>query len=124
MTSLCMVDLQEHVLRQLACGELPAMQEVHARLLRLYPDVDIAHMPSDLMQGWTTQDVFSGARLAPVAVDGSGGSKPADCDQFVANAATAGDTFAWHIDADPAGATASLARQLTSRVELHYVRQS
>jgi hypothetical protein len=92
--------VQEHVLRQLASSELPALQEVHARLLRLYADVDIAHMPSDMIQERTQPAVSS---AAPHAVDGSGGAG-ADCDQFVANAAVAGDTFAWHIDADPAGA--------------------
>jgi hypothetical protein len=95
---------QEHVLRQLAGGELPAVQEVHARLLQLYDDVDIAHMPSDLIQGQPTQHAPSTSAAALAADDGDG-ARLADCDQFVANAAMAGDTFAWHIDADPAGAT-------------------
>ena len=94
---------QEHVLRQLAGGELPAVQEVHARLLRLYDDVDVAHMPSDLVQGQPTKRAPSSSATAAAADDGDG-ERLADCDQFVANAAVAGDSFAWHIDADPAGA--------------------
>lgn len=85
---------QEHVLMELATGELGAVQEVHARLLALYPEYDIAHMPSDLLQAGSPQRHGGG---------GGSTSGDADCDQFVANAAVHGDSFAWHIDADPVG---------------------
>jgi hypothetical protein len=42
--------LKDSVLQELAKGELPAMQEVHTRLAKLYPDYFIAHMPSHLIQ--------------------------------------------------------------------------
>ncbi|KAK9804411.1 hypothetical protein WJX72_011538 [[Myrmecia] bisecta] len=51
--------LKDSVLRQLAAGQPDAaMREVHSRLAKLYPDVDIAHMPSDAIQGrWMDQDI-------------------------------------------------------------------
>ena len=110
--------LQEHVLRQLASGELPAVQEVHARLLRLYDDVDIAHMPSNLIQGQPPQRAPSTSAAALAADDGDG-ERLADCDQFVANAAMSGDTFAWHIDADPAGATSHFHAHIDVCSRLH-----
>ena len=42
--------LKDSVLHDLATAELPAMQEVHARLANLYPDFTITHMPSDMIQ--------------------------------------------------------------------------
>ena len=42
--------LKDSVLQELAKGDLPAMQEVHTRLAKLYPDCFIAHMPSDIIQ--------------------------------------------------------------------------
>ncbi len=42
--------LKDSILQELAKGNLPAMQEVHTRLAKLYPDYLIAHMPSDLIQ--------------------------------------------------------------------------
>lgn len=42
--------LKDSVLQQLAKGDMPAMQEVHTRLAKLYPDFTIAHMPSDMIQ--------------------------------------------------------------------------
>lgn len=93
------------MLRELARSELPAVQEVHARLLRLYPEVDIAHMPSDLIQQAAQQPPPHDAEAQAEAADNGAAQHAVDCDQFVANAAVAGDTFAWHIDADPAGAS-------------------
>lgn len=133
--------IQEHVLRELARGELAAMQEVQARLLTLYPEYDIAHMASDLMQAAEPQPqpeagggAHGGGGNGGGGQDGCGGegveeqqrqrqqqdvggggdrqSWTADCDQFVANAAVAGDMFAWHIDADPVGAFPNYVRLL------------
>ena len=42
--------LKDSVLCQLATSQLPAMQEVHTRLAKLYPNYKIAHMPSDMIQ--------------------------------------------------------------------------
>ena len=99
-----------------------ALQEVHARLVKLYPQYRIAHMPSSLIQPppgvpqtccGDTQSMpsrvaaNSGAdgreACAAGAGHGGGSAGTADCDEFVANAAVAGDAFGWHIDADPLG---------------------
>ena len=42
--------LKDSVLQELAKGNLPAMQEVHARLAKLYPDYIVSHMPSNIIQ--------------------------------------------------------------------------
>lgn len=63
----------------------PAARELHARLRALYPRYDLAHMP---------------AVVAPSAADG--GRSRATCAQFVGNAAVPGDSYRWHVDADPA----------------------
>lgn len=47
--------LKDSVLQQLAMGDLPAMQEVHTRLTKLYPDFTIAHMPSNMIQHGSTE---------------------------------------------------------------------
>lgn len=112
------------MLRELARGELPAVQEVHARLQRLYPDVDVAHMPSDLIQETPHQQPAGGVASEGEAA-AADGNRPAggdaDCDHFVANAAVAGDTFAWHIDADPAGAYAQFVQ---ATIMLLYLRSA
>ena len=66
--------------------------QLHARLCKLYPDFDIVHQPS----------------LAPLSDAGGqacqppeAGAAPAVCEAFVANAATFGDVFKWHVDGDP-----------------------
>ena len=85
---------------------------MHARLAKLYPQYRIAHMPSSLIQPQRQE----GGPPPPMGAVGAersgasagaarqgGGGDTADCDEFVANAAVAGDAFAWHIDADPVG---------------------
>lgn len=47
--------LKDSVLQQLAMGDMPAMQEVHTRLTKLYPDFTITHMPSDMIQHHSTE---------------------------------------------------------------------
>lgn len=42
--------LGQQVLSDLAACQLPAMKEVHTRLAKLYPDYQIVHMPSELIQ--------------------------------------------------------------------------
>jgi hypothetical protein len=56
---------------------LPAARELHGRLQRLFPRYALAHMPAV-------------------------GDARATCTQFVGNAAVPGDTYRWHVDADPA----------------------
>jgi probable phosphoglycerate mutase len=68
------------VLEALAAGRPPAVVEVQSRLRALYPEYDVAHMPSAAIQG---------------------GPAAADCSAFLANAAAEGDTFRYHVDADP-----------------------
>jgi hypothetical protein len=109
------------------------LQEVHARLCKLYPECDIAHLPSDAIQ--LTQHAQQGvqqhveeekaeeqqeveqqlprkrAKLEECGVGtGSIGASesgrgeaaaPVDCACFVANAAVGGDSYAFHVDADP-----------------------
>lgn len=42
--------LHQAVLNELATGKLLAMKEVHTRLVKLYPEYHIAHMPAELIQ--------------------------------------------------------------------------
>ena len=165
--------VRPHVLMQLTTGHLPALREVHARLCKLYPECDIAHLPSDAIQcrqeqeqpGWhqgqqqqeqqgqrhgqqqreqlwdqcSEQRTGQGPEAAsqvqqegreaegptpkrprPAAAagaaalppggaalgreqlgEGSSGGAPVDCAAFVANAAVEGDSFRYHVDADP-----------------------
>lgn len=50
-----LIRLQDSALQELASSCLPAKLEVQSRLCKLYPDVVIAHMPSDLMQPWRSR---------------------------------------------------------------------
>ncbi|KAL4855298.1 hypothetical protein ACK3TF_004052 [Chlorella vulgaris] len=147
--------VKQHVLQELAEGRLPALREVHARLRKLYPECDIAHLPTDAIQlapsphllhseqeGKEAQrDVKQqqqqqrqrqqqqaeqgappppakrrkqGSQSLPPATEhciegtaaaAAGGCSsrhgPVDCSCFVANAAVAGDSFSYHVDADP-----------------------
>ena len=74
-----------HLERTLAVEDW-AFLEFHARLAVLFPDHVVCHMPARAMR-------------APRR-DGDG-DESFRCDAFVANAATCGDRFAWHVDCDP-----------------------
>ncbi|GLI65809.1 hypothetical protein VaNZ11_009432 [Volvox africanus] len=101
--------LRDEWLRNLATNPLPARLEVQSRLQRLYPDYVIAHMPSDKIQIQTRiQDTAARQDLARNQIPADDANEEAappgsivDCNQFVANAATFGDTYSWHVDADP-----------------------
>ena len=177
--------LRDTVLTELADAPTAAMREIHARLARLYPEVDIAHMPAEHMQAHAGSLPAAGSsgvnHMGPVAaqrsmqqhsaaeqptggrgapgqrdcakcetaaadcscspagrttssqaasqaqdsnapshvqqriaglegdmarprMDCAGSSEPdqtAFCAQFVGNAPVAGDTYTWHVDADP-----------------------
>lgn len=103
--------LKQQLLEELAAGRPPAVLEVQSRLCKLYPEYDVAHMPSAAIQG-------SSGTLAAHATEESGDvsdpvpkrckvDRPAsnaasvDCSAFLANAAVEGDTFRYHVDADP-----------------------
>ena len=65
-----------------------AFRELHGRLAKLFPNLEFAHMPADDMR--------------PRAESSAESASPTHaCDAFVANAATHGDAFRWHVDADP-----------------------
>ena len=68
--------LKDSALRELETTPPAGVLELNSRLLRLFPDVHIVHQFSQQGEGHT-------------------------CERYVANAAVAGDTFAWHLDADP-----------------------
>ena len=74
-----------HLERTLAVEDW-AFLEFHARLAVLFPDHVVCHMPARAMRSHR-QD--------------RDGDESFRCDAFVANAATCGDRFAWHVDCDP-----------------------
>lgn len=86
--------LSDAVLQQFAASDLPAKLEVQSRLCKLYPDMIIAHMPSDQIQLGLTQDSAKQQQTPQQQA-------AVDCSCFLANAAVAGDAFTWHVDADP-----------------------
>lgn len=71
------------VLESLAQGYPDAVVEIQSRLSKLYPEYDIVHMPSQAIQRPST------------------GTDSFDCSAFLANAAVEGDSFRFHVDADP-----------------------
>ena len=110
--------IKPHVLAALAEGRPRAVVEVQSRLQRLYPEYTIVHMPSAAIQGGggggggeeegsgeeeptaaarkrarhESPDTITAAAAPPSTVD---------CCAFLANAAVAGDSFRYHVDADP-----------------------
>uniref|UniRef100_A0A061RJK4 Prolyl 4-hydroxylase alpha subunit Fe(2+) 2OG dioxygenase domain-containing protein n=1 Tax=Tetraselmis sp. GSL018 TaxID=582737 RepID=A0A061RJK4_9CHLO len=88
--------LKASVLCELLGGDNRAILEVQSRLCRLYPEYNIVHLPSDVIQsgvgGVQPSDAPAGESL----------DEDFDCCPMLANAAVAGDEFQWHIDADPA----------------------
>ena len=80
---------------------------MQSRLVKLYPEYEIVHMPS---MGRPPEEVRAAEILA--GSDGAGGAgkeavpptestKDYTATSFVANAATYGSAFQWHVDADP-----------------------
>lgn len=63
--------LKDSVLQQLATSDLPAMQEIHARLTKLYPDYTIAHMPSDMIQRSTDQSAAEAEETTSLHSEGA-----------------------------------------------------
>eukprot|EP00887_Chlorella_sp_A99_P001233 scaffold14.g1233.t1 len=123
--------VRPHVLAQLAEARLPALREVHARLCKLYPEYEVAYLPSTAIQlAPAAEEEEKEEEQAQGGGAGGGGPRPAkrsrppaaaegggepargagasasaspavDCAAFVANAAVEGDSFRYHVDADP-----------------------
>lgn len=79
------------LLRRLEEHPPECVMEIHARLSLLYPEYEIAHMPTFAEEG---------AAATAADEEGSGGGSGASRTSFVANAAECGDGFSWHYDAD------------------------
>ena len=78
--------LRQSVLRRLESSPPRCLLQVHARLCRLFPEFHVCHMPAFVEDG---------------GEDAPDDARPASRTSFVANAATHGDCFSWHVDADP-----------------------
>jgi probable phosphoglycerate mutase len=107
-----------HLERTLAVEDW-AFLEFHARLAVLFPDHVVCHMPARAMRGAPREDrdgdeIEDEEERPPSSDEGPSSDlppkrshRPSDasssfrCDAFVANAATCGDRFAWHVDCDP-----------------------
>merc|ERR1712031_124350 len=64
---------------QIRESQIDAVLEIQTRLARLYPEYQIAHMPTSAV----------------------GGANQFVAEPFVGNAPVHGDEYQWHIDADP-----------------------
>lgn len=113
--------LTSSVLQQFAAEDVPAKLEVQSRLAKLYPDMIIAHMPSEHIQlglvhqqeaqlqelsgaGQQQQQLqqqLIGRQAAATNAQRDAPAVAADCSTFLANAAVYGDNYSWHVDADP-----------------------
>ncbi|PNH08092.1 hypothetical protein TSOC_005387 [Tetrabaena socialis] len=82
--------LQPQLLAALRDAPPPPVLALQTRLAALYPEYDICHMPAD--------------QISESGGGGGGDSEEegaADLSSFVGNAVMAGDSCAWHVDADP-----------------------
>ena len=70
VTDDCLESLRSH----------PSLIEIQSRLSRLYPEYDIAFLPSDDIQDQ---------------------AQPSNCSNILVNAAVEGDQYEYHVDADP-----------------------
>lgn len=73
------------LLDELLEGRRACLRTLGRRLAGLFPDYLVAHLPTET--------------LAPATPAGGGGRS--SLHPFVVNAAMAGDSYAWHVDADP-----------------------
>lgn len=80
------------LLDSLLAGTAVCLQSLGERLAGLFPDYLVAHLPTDA--------------LAP---SGDEGDEAGALHPFVVNASMAGDSYAWHVDADPTSFHASSA---------------
>ena len=95
-----------------------AVVELHSRIQRVYPGIRFFHMPADDMQvrrnmsvcpqhvshsnhPSVEQTLLVQAQTSSYAVSHHAAPLHGLCEQFVANAAVAGNQFLWHVDADP-----------------------
>ena len=91
----CTWGLKDAAMRALEKEPPAAVVELQSRLSLLYPEFVVAHQPDLSPSPGADVDASAG-----VDAD-SGAGTAAVCERFVANAATAGDVFSWHVDADP-----------------------
>mmetsp|Transcript_2194 Transcript_2194/g.6499 ORF Transcript_2194/g.6499 Transcript_2194/m.6499 type:complete len:428 (-) Transcript_2194:172-1455(-) len=108
--------LKADVLESLMTSDLRAVLEVQSRLCLLYPEYDIVHLPSSVIQQRSqVAATQASSRMLPGASEATpssfscpsktiatGREAAFDCCPILANAAVAGDAFQWHVDADPA----------------------
>ncbi|GMH32424.1 hypothetical protein BSKO_00258 [Bryopsis sp. KO-2023] len=117
--------LKDECLAELAQGDHSALREIHARICKLYPEADIAHMPSESIQNTAVSSASPETdpnavhenphtqRKEPIprneseapGMENEHGTdinpRSVDCNAFVGNAPVYGDSFQWHVDADP-----------------------
>jgi len=79
--------VEDGVIKALQEGQVPGVAEIQSRLIKLYPEFDIAFLPSSDIQdnNSASSDAQSGNNCASILV----------------NAATIGDEYVYHVDADP-----------------------
>lgn len=101
------------LLRALEGGTVPASVELQRRVCALFPEHHIFFQPSDMIEAWPeTEEENEGLETGPEALGKeekgpSDGSDPGDgegarCTAVLANAAVRGDSYSYHVDADPA----------------------
>ena len=92
--------LQPRLLRRLERRPPPCVLEVQSRLAALYPEYTIARMDASALAPFAARRDAEGG-----GAEGGGGSGEDGveycCPAFVANAAVYGNSFDWHVDADP-----------------------
>lgn len=79
--------VEDGVIKDLQEGQVPGVTEIQSRLIKIYPEFDIAFLPSSDIQEHDS---------APSDVQ-----KSNHCASILVNAATEGDEFVYHVDADP-----------------------
>jgi hypothetical protein len=75
-----------------------AMQEILCQLTLLYPEYAIGYQPNS--NNFSAPSFSSATSPSSSSLESSSAYSYV-CDQFVANAPCAGDTFSWHHDCDP-----------------------
>jgi hypothetical protein len=86
-----------------------AVLEVQSRLVKLYPEYRIAYLPSQTIQTHQQQQDdldlefknLKKSKRVRVNSEEPTSSGAVDCSAILANAAAEGDTFRYHVDADP-----------------------
>ena len=80
--------VEDGVIKALQEGQVQGVAEIQSRLMKLYPEFDIAFLPSSDIQE-NDDSALSDAKTSH------------NCASILVNAATKGDEFVYHVDADP-----------------------